>query len=712
MDYSSEGPDSPWLTSSPILSPLMKMSPRFLLEQQKKALSSEPLKKTLKTSQIYTHKPSVLIDEPSAECHQPSEMPEIEEEKSNSSIDKYDLSMETRTRTVSFGVYLESPKKLARTQSKDKDTISNSPGRKLSEAVVEEIPEIKSVLKKNNRSRSMSSSDFNFPELGTVRLNRAFSMKADDLPCIQDELENDQANNEVSFDICCETPPNANVRSLRRSPRNRINTLLSPSNRNQANNRGTNDTNLEIREPPRQEGQSDVDEHGRSFEERTRILDEILFKLAVFKFRRAMVLSTAVFLASLNILFLLQGSVSHRSLFLIGYAFFIYYLTECIIKVRTPDILPWKKFENIFDTLDIFYLVIYMIFVDINLSGFELPTKFNFIVPLLTTIVYFCKSKAPKALKESQTAIRALYSLQFLVLSSRVDGDLDWPWRVIIGFFWLYVGLISIYCVLVAITLVCVAVLTYLKTTMYENIDGKTQIIGFLWSTLYSGFGVLLFLGLVGVCIAYDPNENGHISYDKTLIIVSVIIAQFLSILLIVYSVVARSLVLDFLEKFNLDEPDYKAHLGLEIVEDNLPKIITEKKDTYLVMLSSTYFQSLKNSYYMTGKDSLRRLRKAIKQAKQNRFKRNHGTRLDEIKNKLKSSGKISIQALKREKEGLDKVYGEKEGKIDIVVVKNSTVDQTKSRRYSSGFLGADLNLFRAERKESNASSCGGNGFA
>ena len=424
---------------------------------------------------------------------------------------------------------------------------------------------------------------------------------------------------------------------------------------------------------------NDMDMERAEYEEKKRKLDEILLRLAKYKLRRALVVSLSTFAASLCLLLLVFGKIpSYRPVFIITYVFLVYYVTEHIIRVRTPDIIPWKKIENIFDTIDVGYLLLFLFSADLRLSGIPIVTKYIFFPPLVTTVVYFCKSKAPKALRESQTAIRGLYTLQLLLLAGRVDGDLDWPWKAILSFVWLYLGLIGVYCALVGITVVVIIVLTYFKINMYKDVKKSTQIIGFLWSTLFSGLGVVAFISLIGVVDTYDAVDRS----DKRVLVGSIITATCLSLFVIVYTLACRHWVMDFLRKFNLDEYDYKEELGFKKVQDDLSRIVRQKKDMYLVMLSSTYFLSLKNSFFM-NKDKVQKMKKAIKQAKGEKFKSAFERKLDMARAELKKMGPITIQTLKMEKEGLDQIFGQGGSKIEIVIEKEALNMNKRARSYS-----------------------------
>ena len=527
------------------------------------------------------------------------------------------------------------------------------------------------------------------------------------LPCIQDVECSEIIEN--SFDIPLNRSRLNESINIRRNRSNRLDTSNNLPNMDQDISivvENIENEAQEVHQEAEHEDQAeqvdDIDMERAEYEEKKRKLDEILLGLANYKFRRALVVCVSVFIASLCLLLLVSSEVSsYRAIFIIVYIFLIYYMTEHIIRTRTPDIIPWKKMENIFDTIDIGYLLLFLFFADLRLSGIPIITKCIFFPPLVTTIVYFCKSKAPKALKESQTAIRGLYTLQLLLLAGRVDGDLDWPWKAILSFVWLYLGLIGVYCVLVGITVVVIIVLTYFKINMYKDVKKSTQIIGFLWSTLFSGLGVVAFISLVGVVDTYDAVNTS----DKRVLMGSLITAMCLSLFVIVYTVACRHWVMEFLMKFNLDEYDYKEELGFKKVQDDLSRIVRQKKDMYLVMLSSTYFLSLKNSFFM-NKEKVHKMKKAIKQAKEQKFKSAFERKLDMARAELKKMGPITIQALQREKQGLDQIFGQGSGKIEVVIERDTQIVEKRARSYSLFLDRGDATFgLKTDRRKSSSHS-------
>jgi len=408
------------------------------------------------------------------------------------------------------------------------------------------------------------------------------------------------------------------------------------------------------------EGQANPDASAAHIEAQMQRLNEFLQKMAKFKFRRTMVFCLAILLISILSELLLEkkNNWSRRVLFLTGYIFLGYYLVENFIQAYKKDILSWKRLEDIFHILDILYLIFFIALIDFKLAGFEIIAKFGCIPPIITVIIYFCKSSAPKALKESKTILRVLFGLELFFIGGKIDGDIDWPWKTITSLLWLYLTLVCIYCLLMVITLLCVIGLSFFKLTMYESVSTKVQVTGFLWSSLYSGFGAVGFGTLVGISSAFDGDN------DQTLLKNSILAWRFLSLFLIIFTLVTYRWIMEFLTKFNFEEAYYREELGLSR-DESIPQVITEKKDVYLVMLSSTYFLPLKNSF-LVRKEKLRKLRRNFKTAKDKRYKSKSGKALDLPLQKIRKAP-VDIESLKKDKENLDEVFGKQAIKIHLV---------------------------------------------
>lgn len=646
----------------------------------------------------------------------------VPKEQQESSIVVEDLDIMPRKRTVSFGICVQTPISEIQVRSR-KITLPNQVRdtilKNLSNQKLDEFSKITMTIdleKSECQTKGYASlkaldrkmSGGQSPTKSPTRSPKKF------LPPIQDLEASEIIEN--SFDIMLNRSVVHDTSVVRR---NRSNRPLPPldlsANMDQDQDQDQDisivvenvageaqEANQEASPEEHTEPIDEMDMERAEYEEKKKKLNEILKSLAIYKFRRALVVSSALLIASIFLLALLLGKInSYRPAFIVAYIFMTYYLIEHIIRIRIPDIIPWKKIENIFDAIDIAYLFFLLAGTDMRLSGIKVITKCIFFPSLITTIAYFCKSKAPKALRESQTAIRGLYTLQLLLMAGRVDGDLEWPWKAILSFAWLFFGLIGVYCALVGITVIVIIVLGRFKINIYKNVAKSTQILGFLWATLFSGLGVVVFIAMVGVVDTYDGSNPSNISIMHGALITQISLCS----TVILYTLIFYKPVMDFLMRFNLDEYDYKEELGFKKSHDDLSRIVREKKDMYLVMLSSTYFLSLKNSFFM-NKDKVQKMKKAIKQAKTEKFKSAFERKLDMARDELRKMGPITIQALRKEKEGLDEVFAGGK-KIEVIIERESNVLEIENRRRGKSMYDRRVedSPLRVERRKSSCHS-------
>jgi len=235
--------------------------------------------------------------------------------------------------------------------------------------------------------------------------------------------------------------------------------------------------------------------------------------------------------------------------------------------------------------------------------------------------------------------------------------------------------------------------LAILRMRLYDNVPLSSQIVGFLWSTLYSGLGAVGMMCLIGITLAYDSDQG------NTILTSAMLLGQYLNLAIGIFSISAYHWIYTFLMKFNMDEADYKAQLGLQDTGDS--QVVAEKKDTYLVMLSSTYFLSLKNSFALTSKDKLRKLKRAIRESKKNK---NKSLKFNDVAAKVSKLRPLTVQELKQEKAGLDELVA----KGGLHEVKNPDLVNTnvnRPRGLSMGVVNLASHVYKRERKESTVSN-------
>ena len=331
-------------------------------------------------------------------------------------------------------------------------------------------------------------------------------------------------------------------------------------------------------------------------------LQRILKKSAEFRFRRAFFICMAMFLGLFSLQSAMEGNLdSLNELYIVSCSFFGYYLIENIILTVSKDVLPWKRTENLFDTLDIAILIVFIASAALKTNGMDFPVKTICVLPTVNLMAYFWKSCAPKSQKQALLVIRAFYSLQIFLLSEKVDGDLFFSWPAILCIFWIFLGSLALYFILFTGILIYAIIAGLLKRTMPFDMDRRAQIKGLLWTTIYSSLSAVAFIGFVA-----------EMKKDRELLKLCFNAAKLLSIFAGMFPLATYSSIIEFLRKSDIEEHVYKEHLGLlASSEEDRDGVSVERKNVFLVRLSSTYFSLLNEAFFARNKKELKTVRRS-----------------------------------------------------------------------------------------------------
>jgi len=379
-------------------------------------------------------------------------------------------------------------------------------------------------------------------------------------------------------------------------------------------------------------------------------LNEIVEREASFRLRRAIILFLSVGLFSIFLSLMIENGFSHRTLFMAFYSFLVYYFIEGCKRIHSAEVIHWKKVENIFNILDIASVFFFIVIIDLKHSNIINTTNFAFVVPLLSSTLYYFCSKAPRSVIESQTVTRILFTLQIFLITSKLDGSIQWPWKSVVCLLWIYLGMLVLYFILLAFMMALMVVLSVFGIKLYQNMDKKTQIIGFLWYLSYIGLGPLTFVTLIGLCNAFDEK------HDYTILKYCFNFTQYFCVAAILFTRLAQPILVVFLQKFNIDEPEFRIQIGARD-SGKLNKLEVEKKNIYLVMLSSTYFLPLRQSFIVKSKQNLKRCKHALVDSKNRIVRRARLKTLSMDRKRGRSEEPVKIESLKRDKEELSKKF-------------------------------------------------------
>ena len=339
---------------------------------------------------------------------------------------------------------------------------------------------------------------------------------------------------------------------------------------------------------------------------------------------------------------------SPRVLFIIIYVTLSYYFLERFTRAFFYQPHPWQKTEQLFKALDTLSLLILFILLDFNVfSGFKV-TKLAIIAPSVFLFLYYFVSYAPQTLRESEIAFRLLFTVQILFVTLKLDGDVNWSWKVILTLVWFYLGMICLYFILLFIIFIIMVAFTIIGRRVYDNLDRKTQLVGHIWHFLYVSFAVISLITLIGITITLEDNE----SYDFLYKCINT--ARYLSIFLISHGIVFYRHIVEYLRRIN-NEEELDIDYGNPENEKRIAMIKIEKKISHLVKISSTYFLPLQDSFAVKDKDHLKRLKKCILESKEQRFRREYSRKRTENQREYINNKSTFLEVLKQDREILEK---------------------------------------------------------
>lgn len=361
------------------------------------------------------------------------------------------------------------------------------------------------------------------------------------------------------------------------------------------------------------------------------------------KLRRNIVTFAAVAIGTFFIPYLITQDTSHTTLFVILYIGLAYNFLEMFRMVFKPHIHHWQMSDDFFKACDVLCLLVFFIMLDVNLSsGFRL-TKLA-VIPhfAFATLAHFSIS-APATVREPQTAFRIFYGVQLLLVTLKLDQDIDWSWKVTLCLVWFYCGMMIFYFIILGIILIGMLVMALYKKKMYADLDLSTQVLGHIWHFGYVGYGVIGFVVLVLTTIVLEEE------YGVPALRTAVYVARYVGIFMVVYSLFFSNHVIAFLRRINSEDQVAIGELPPLEGERKVATLSVENKMVHLVKMSSTYFLPLKDSFVQKDKSSLKKLMKSVIDKRENLRK----TSPEKKKTIIKET--ISIEDLKKDQEILEK---------------------------------------------------------
>jgi len=310
--------------------------------------------------------------------------------------------------------------------------------------------------------------------------------------------------------------------------------------------------------------------------------------------------SMAFFLAFLVMarfsLELIESSSCIREMLIVLYGYLCYSFFEEVnfyYKYKTSD--NDTKISYIYAGLDVFSILCSLVILHLKFLK-VLPSGNVASLPgLVICGLFYFSSYRRQSAKKLFLIKRFLEAVQVYLIEAKVDGTLDLPWKSILVYTWIYIGIRI---------LLLVSSLRAVKVFLPGNCK-RASILLSIWHCLYIGLLLIVLLIYIGYSRAYD--SKGGLNLLKACLIG----AQYFSGLLLCYTILTKPFLLMIFSR--VSSMHYQSSELGEVILDPLSvgiskRVKIEERDTYFSMVSWTYYKRLRLALLVINKERLKEL--------------------------------------------------------------------------------------------------------
>jgi len=363
--------------------------------------------------------------------------------------------------------------------------------------------------------------------------------------------------------------------------------------------------------------------------------------------QRMVILFISLAVLALLIILKANGSIHIHGILKMGYVICAIFVLEKVYRTCCSERKGWRVREDLFSMLDGIDCIFLIGCVDQKLAN-KLSVSIIAIIPfILTLILCAFTSLAPQAIKNKRIIIRSALSFQVFLLTAKIDEILKIEWRFIFGPAWVFCTVVLLHLIAVMFILILIGIFAILKQRLHNDVDLKTEFAGHLWHCFYYGLCLGLLIFLYGIC-----SDSSHA------LKLSAVIGMILSIILIGYTALTKSTLVQFM-KISYATTHTSTRVAQVPIHTRIHKptvsLEVEQKQSYFVMLSSTYFKPFDSGFIKKNEDNIKRIkgiiRKNIKVWAPSLSKKSSNVKEN------KDEHPIKIEVLKQYKETLDKRF-------------------------------------------------------
>ena len=286
----------------------------------------------------------------------------------------------------------------------------------------------------------------------------------------------------------------------------------------------------------------------------------------------------------------------------------LYFGVESIFRMVCRDREEWRVREDYFTLLDCVCANVFLLCIQFNFQSSVAVTGLIGGLFAINLILYLMFTKAEFSTKLATVMFRLLYGAQSAMIAGKLAGLYDWDWKFVLCPAWVYIGICVPFLIAFGLIFLLMVVFAALRLPMYNTLPVGIQLLGLSWYFFYYGIGVSGFFVLNELTNIYDLLPQEFISINKALTL-----SCALSIALLLLSAVKFSSLRDFLQIFNAPND-----LDEEAEADGSPKrrqeiqFEVEKKESYFVMISPTYFSPLNTKFAAKNVDKIKKLKRML----------------------------------------------------------------------------------------------------
>ena len=299
--------------------------------------------------------------------------------------------------------------------------------------------------------------------------------------------------------------------------------------------------------------------------------------------RRNLMFFATLFWASVATIYMIDFGGSFQNIFTVFYCYLGYCLFDNIVRNRYAGRDEIRKREDLLAIIDTLFNLFFLVCVNLKLQDL-INFHLNFCLPFaLMAFFYPFISTVSRNTKIIRLSVRSLFAGQAFFVALKLTGSLDWDWVFVFVLSWVYLFVVAAFLFSIFFAIYD----WYTEVNAYLRPQKK----GLLWHFLYYSLSLVALIILLGINQAYSNDEGfGLLKFG---VYITLATCGFLAVFTVVYFQALAQHVQEFwLPDGSLLDPlpedlSYKRRERIEFK--------VEKKESYFLMMSSTFYRVLQN---------------------------------------------------------------------------------------------------------------------